>query len=419
MGKIDGNNRIKLLINYDTKKTLLENEDLITNNINTPEEDVNEQGIVKPSAVGVGVGAGIGGLAGAAGLAAPGGMALSVGGAVGVAGAGAAAVGGAILGGAAALALVPLVLWLVDKDTESGKVEKLFNLCKTDARKISKIPRTVSDEVITDMAEKLHDAMNGAGTDEEAVYTVFKSLGSVSDLSALIVEFDSENPKGLLDWLDSDFDQSDEWLQIYRPLKRLVKKDAIWMKDVPPASTPGKTIPGKTIPNKPTPGIKTGTKYLPCTGFPIQYGCKGDLVKQVQSIILMPEKFQTGNFGPLTLKKLRDFVNTNKEVGVNPSDFNDPAAITKSTYDKLTTFEQGMGKPMVGSTPQVGVTPAPKPQISVNPTPKIDTTVSDKITPTPPLPKKKWSPLDIFKPKEKTAINENIEEIKGMFKRIL
>ena len=171
-----------------------------------------------------------------------------------------------------------------------------------------------------------------------------------------------------------------------------------------------KTTPKNTVtPLNVLPIIPKKKTSFPCKNFPLKFGCKGDLVKQVQTIIMMPTKYQTGYFGPITLKKLRDFSKTNTEVGLNPSDFNDPAAITKSTYDKLMNFVSGMNKPLV----------APTPQVSVNPTPKIDTTVLPKITPTAPLPKKTWSPLDIFKSKEKTVIAENIEEIKGMFKRIL
>lgn len=52
---------------------------------------------------------------------------------------------------------------------------------------------------------------------------------------------------------------------------------------------------------------KTTTKYKDCPDvFPIKQGCRNKTIKQVQACLGMPEKYQTGNFGPITQKYLKD-----------------------------------------------------------------------------------------------------------------
>lgn len=44
--------------------------------------------------------------------------------------------------------------------------------------------------------------------------------------------------------------------------------------------------------------------YVICQDFPFKYGCKNDLIKEIQKYLGLPEKLQTGNFGPNTYKAL-------------------------------------------------------------------------------------------------------------------
>jgi len=46
--------------------------------------------------------------------------------------------------------------------------------------------------------------------------------------------------------------------------------------------------------------------YTPCNNFPFQYKCKSEKIKEIQVCLGFPEKYQTGNFGPITQKALTD-----------------------------------------------------------------------------------------------------------------
>ena len=46
--------------------------------------------------------------------------------------------------------------------------------------------------------------------------------------------------------------------------------------------------------------------YKDCTDFPFEFGCRNKAIKEIQIKIGLPEKWQTGNFGPITKSKLID-----------------------------------------------------------------------------------------------------------------
>jgi hypothetical protein len=225
--------RIKLMMEYDSSKTLSENVEVI-----------NEQDTATKTAISTGVAAGTGaavaGGAAAANVATTTALgsgaysAMGLGASLGVESAvGAAALGGAVFAGAAALALTPLVIWYMDKDNAKPKVERIIKYCVSDKDKISKVPREVQDTTIRDLSDKLYDAMEGAGTNEESVYSVFKSLKTASDFCALVDRFNKDyGSKGdLIEWLDDDFDATSEWEQIYRPIRNVVEDTLLTIKD--------------------------------------------------------------------------------------------------------------------------------------------------------------------------------------------
>lgn len=66
------------------------------------------------------------------------------------------------------------------------------------------------------------------------------------------------------------------------------------------------TWDSKTTPNPgetPAPGTKS--TYRNCTDFPYTFGCRSQVIKEVQVCLGMSPKYQTGNFGPITLKELK------------------------------------------------------------------------------------------------------------------
>lgn len=292
--------RIKLMMKYDTSKTLNENKEMIY-----------EQQIGAKTAISTGAAAATGAaVAGGAAAAGAGGAlgagaysALGLGASLGVTSAtAAAALGGAVFAGAAALAVTPLVIWWMDKDNAKPKVQRMIQYCTSDATKIAKVPRGISDKEVRDLSDSLYDAMEGLGTDEDKVYNAFKSIKTASDFCALVNRF-AKDYGDLLEWLDDDFDQSSEWEQIFRPLRDAVEDTLMDIKD--------DTVEDKCKTNPDDPACKKEIKkggggggggYTPCSGT-YKYGCKADAIKKAQACLGLTAD---GKWGPKTDKKLKD-----------------------------------------------------------------------------------------------------------------
>jgi hypothetical protein len=300
--------RALLLMKYDTKKTLTENQE----NIKKPlTEDV--PGVVAGSAAGgAALGAavipssmtiasgGAGVVAGTTGLAASVATTLGVG----------FATGAAIVGGAAAVAVLPLVYWLVTKDNGADRVKKLIQMCSSESVKISKLERKIDDSTIRSLSDKINDAVNYqtlgfmAGTDEDSLFEAFNELrnGTASDACALVSKYNQEYGD-LYDDLDSDIDAESEWNQIYRPLRDCVEDSLKDISDKDVCKTkPGTVWDEKTqscIPVK-TPGPN---KWKECSEFPLTKGCKGEKVSKIQNCLGIGAD---GKFGSGTEKSLSD-----------------------------------------------------------------------------------------------------------------
>lgn len=298
--------RALLLMKYDTKKTLTENQENIKSTLT---EDV--PGVVAGSALG-------GAALGAAAI--PSSMAIASGGAGVVAGTtGLAAsvattlgagftTGAAIVGGAAAVAVLPLVYWLVTKDNGADRVKKLIQMCSSESVKISKLERKIDDSTIRSLSDKINDAVNYqtlgfmAGTDEDALFEAFNELknGTASDACALVNKYNQEYGD-LWDDLDSDIDAESEWNQIYRPLRDCVEDS---LKDVTDKDV-CKTKPGTVWDEKSQSCVSSGggggTKWKDCYSFPLTKGCKGDKVSKIQNCLGISAD---GKFGSVTEKEL-------------------------------------------------------------------------------------------------------------------
>jgi hypothetical protein len=286
--------RIKLMMKYDMSKTLNENKEVISEQYAAP--------AVAGTVAGAGIGAAVGAALptslaiGAAGTGAVGtgaasglvyGLAPYVGGSL--------ATAGAVVGGAAALAVLPLVYWLVTKDTGANKVKKMFEMCSSEGAKIAKLPRKMDDATFRDMSDNIDDAINDTtfgikgGTDEEKLFAQFQKLqdGTASDFCAFVKYYNSHSDSGdLFDDLDSDIDAEDEWKQIYRPIRNCVEDSLLTIKEEDP---------------KVTGGTKT-KKYKVCSETYTQ-GCYSDAIKKVQGCLggLVAD----GKFGPKTNEKLK------------------------------------------------------------------------------------------------------------------
>ena len=281
--------RVKLMMKYDTSKTLNENKGIIKEQYVAPTVAAGATG----AALGAGAVAASTTTAGAS-VIVPVMSALGVG----------ATAAGAIVGGAAALAVLPLVYWLVTKDTGANKVKKMFEMCSTESAKIAKLKRNIQDVELRSISDDIEDAIINysfgfqGGTDEEKLFGAFKKLesGTASDFCALVTIYNKNSDSGdLFDDLDSDIDAESEWKQIFRPIRNCVEDSLLTIKDEAPT-----TISGGT-------GNTGGSKYTSCPEtLPIKQFCKNETIKKVQACLRMPTKYQTGNFGPITQEYLEN-----------------------------------------------------------------------------------------------------------------
>ena len=284
--------RVLLMMKYDSKKTLTENQKNIKPSLNEDSGTAAVSGgvggaVAGTTAAALGAGTLAGGSAGT--------VAMAVGSALpGVAaGTGAAlAVGSAVIGGLAGLALVPLAYWLITKDNGSKRVQKYIQFCSSNADKVAKLERKLDDSTIRNIADKIYDAINGVGTDEESLFDAFKQVseGTASDVCNLVNYYNTEY-RDLWDDLDSDIDSESEWTQIYRPIRNCVEDSLLKLKDKTP------------IPN-PEEKKKKISKYKACTGFPLNLYCVNSEIGKVQKCLNF--KQPDNALGPITQKALKD-----------------------------------------------------------------------------------------------------------------
>lgn len=277
--------KIKLMMKYDTSKTLNENKEVVSEQYVAP--------TVAAGTAGALTGAGVAALNTTAGAS----VIVPVMSALGVG----ATVATSIVGGAVALAVLPLVYWLVTKDTGMGKVKKMFEMCSTEGAKIAKLPRKIQDTELRSLTDDIEDAIVNdsygfqGGTDEEKLFGAFKKLeaGTASDFCALIKYYNSHSDSGdLFDDLDSDIDAESEWKQIYRPIRNCVEDSLLSIPNEAPVK--GGEDGKKQI------GKKGGSSsYVACTGT-YKKGCKtapDGIIGKVQGCLGL---VQDGKFGPKT-----------------------------------------------------------------------------------------------------------------------
>lgn len=68
---------------------------------------------------------------------------------------------------------------------------------------------SISDAQLKMMSDKLYTAMSGVGTDEDAIYEVFGTLSTRSEVIALIKSFGVRDGENLIQWLTSELNASE------------------------------------------------------------------------------------------------------------------------------------------------------------------------------------------------------------------
>lgn len=125
---------------------------------------------------------------------------------------------------------------------------------------------------------------------------------------------------------------------------------------------------------------RTRSTYKPCANFDLTPGCKSDYVREVQLCLGLPQKYQTGNFGPITTKALSD-------AGY------DGSTLTKDVYLKITSNCNG-------ST--TGTTTEPTKRLNAEPIKlpprdiKLPSAIDMKLPQIAPIIQSNQQPVDLY-----------------------
>jgi hypothetical protein len=119
--------------------------------------------------------------------------------------------------------IAALGVWGMTKDDDMGMITRLFDMCKTSPDR-KKWKRFLTDDQAKGLSGKLFHAMEGLGTDEDAVYNVFKSLKSPADFCKVCDGYEKSFDESLLEALDGDFDYG--WEPIATSLVDMTKNYA-------------------------------------------------------------------------------------------------------------------------------------------------------------------------------------------------
>jgi hypothetical protein len=221
--------RVKLMMKYDTSKTLNENKQSI-------KQPINE---VAPAALIPGLAAGTT-WAGIGAVAAP--------------------------WAAPTIAGAALLYWLYDSVNNgmptAAKVQSFFSSCSS-----QKLKPTTSDSEIVSAAESINQAIEGLGTDEDAIKSAISSMKNVGDL---------------YEDLDGDIDGTDWKMYVWAPMQTIIEKS---ISEVDPEGE-----------GKKDEGTSSTGGYKDCAGS-YSLGCKADAIAKVQGCLGL---VADGKFGPKT-----------------------------------------------------------------------------------------------------------------------
>ncbi len=108
---------------------------------------------------------------------------------------------------AVVLILIVVVVWINWAKLKSWIDEKRYE--KTYDDQITKSDITLTAAQAQGLADKIYAALNGAGTDEKALYAAFEAINSYSDLMLVIKYFGQR--KGSWNWF-GDASSLSEWI---------------------------------------------------------------------------------------------------------------------------------------------------------------------------------------------------------------
>jgi hypothetical protein len=121
------------------------------------------------------------------------------------------AVPGAIIGGATAL-----IGGLLQSSSSSDGAKKILQACRN---KQTVGPASQSRQQLNAIADGLNAAIEGTGTDEDAIKANLQKITTIPDLCAMSNIYQTRHGESLWDALDGDIDEQSEWkTYVYLPL---------------------------------------------------------------------------------------------------------------------------------------------------------------------------------------------------------
>jgi len=110
----------------------------------------------------------------------------------------------------------------IKRAVDSSKARKAQRAIERDQATLEKTGQNVSylDTQYNMFADTLYTAMNGAGTDEEAVAGVMYKMKTDVDLLKLVQAFGKRDGYSLADWIASEFSQEDKSFYVNEVLQR-------------------------------------------------------------------------------------------------------------------------------------------------------------------------------------------------------
>lgn len=263
--------KMKLMMKYDSSKTLNENRQIISEQID-------------PTTLGYGA---TGALAGA-------GMAGGLYGAT--AGTAVFPVVGTAIGALVGLGIGALGNWWANKDYGKSGFEQVIGVCKAPGS--AKLVPKMSKGDIRSIAYAIQDSRGTWNDYEDTIAAELAKIESIADLCSV----NKQVPGGLFEFLDSLTDSPNEWKMFTRPLAGMIEDTEVQL--TPEEQEKVKKDDGKEVVKK---GGGSGykSKYTPCTPGKYVKGCKSEVVRKVQACLKQAPKHQTGNFGPITQGNLQ------------------------------------------------------------------------------------------------------------------
>lgn len=149
---------------------------------------------------------------------------------------GVGAIPGAIIGGA-----IGLIGGLINNSSSSEGAKKILQACGS---KETVGPPSQSRQQLNAIADGLNKAIEGAGTDEDAIKANLQKITTIPDLCAMSNIYQTRHGESLWDALDGDIDEQQEWKNyVYLPLLDAYENSVELGKKV---KTQGAAKPGAT-----------------------------------------------------------------------------------------------------------------------------------------------------------------------------